>query len=51
MVFTLDPEEVFKLSDELWREAMHAAPAAAQEWAASEVGRMNLANRAPEGSA
>ena len=51
VVFTLDPEAVFKLSDELWREAMQAKPAAAQEWAASEVARMNLASRAPMGSA
>ena len=49
--FTLDPEEVFKLSDDLWREAMQVRPEAAQEWAASEVERMNRASRAPMGSA
>ena len=49
--FTLDPEEVFRLSEDLFREAMKAAPAAAQEWAASEVERMDLARSAPMGSA
>ena len=51
VVFTLEIEAVFQLSDELFREAMQAAPAAAQEWAASEVARMDLASRAPMGSA
>ena len=49
--FTLDPEEVFRLSDDLWREAAQAKPGAAQEWAASEVERMDLASSAPMGSA
>ena len=51
VIFTLEAEAVFKLSDELFREAMQAAPAAAQEWAASEVERMDLARSAPMGSA
>ena len=51
VVFTLDPEAVFRLSDELWREAMKAAPAAAQEWAASEVERIDFARSEPMGSA
>ena len=51
VIFTLDPEEVFRLSDDLFREAMQAAPAAAQEWAASEVARMDLARSAPMGRA
>ena len=51
VVFTLDPEAVFPLSDELWRKAEQANPKAAQEWAASEVERMNLAGVAPKGSA
>ena len=51
VVFTLDPEAVFQLSDELWRTAMQVKPAAAQEWAASEVARMDLASSAPMGSA
>ena len=51
VVFTLDPEAVFELSDELWRKAAQAEPAAAKEWAASEVARMNLESIAPEGSA
>ena len=51
VVFTLEIEAVFQLSDELFREAMQAAPAAAQEWAASEVERMDLARSAPMGSA
>ena len=51
VIFTLDPEAVFKLSDDLWREAAQAKPGAAQEWAASEVERMDLASSAPMGSA
>ena len=51
VIFTLEAEAVFKLSDDLWREAMQAAPAAAQEWAASEIARMDLASSAPMGSA
>ena len=50
VIFTLDPEAVFELSDELWRKAAQAKTGAAQEWAASEVERMNLASVAPMGS-
>ena len=51
VVFTLDPEAVFQLSDDLWRTAMEVRPEAAREWAGSEVARMNLASAAPVGSA
>ena len=51
VVFTLDPEEVFKLSDDLWRIAMEVRPEAAQEWAGSEVERIDFANSEPMGSA
>ena len=49
--FTLDPEAVFPLSDELFRHAFKANPAAGREWAASEAERLALANSEPIGSA
>ena len=49
--FTLDPEEVFPLSDKLFRHALKANPEAGREFTESEVKRLALANSEPMGSA
>ena len=49
--FTLDPKEVFPLSDELFHHALKADPEAGREWAASEIERRALASAETMGSA